>query len=182
MSIAGSAATRQSDKKTILEVPFRVSRRQSSGSARNLRSIKHPQRRNATVPRLSTLTYAYERSTAVSRIMRCEALIVDGANAESLDLALNSLQLNREVKAVRLIEQGILIQIALAQYSLGRFQESLSTARECIKYMHAANAIWNPRFYGILVRAQLALEEPTSAIRASLDEYAALIARTGFNL
>ena len=43
-------------------------------------------------------------------------------------------------------------------------------------------AVWNPHSYAVLARAQLALAEPTSAISETLDEYAAVLQRTGFHI
>jgi len=48
--------------------------------------------------------------------------------------------------------------------------------------MLASQSAYNPRSYAVLARAQLALNEPAADIASTLDEYAALLERTGFHL
>jgi hypothetical protein len=48
--------------------------------------------------------------------------------------------------------------------------------------MRTSQSAWNPHCYAVLARAQLALHEPAADITRTLDEYAALLERTGFHL
>ena len=48
--------------------------------------------------------------------------------------------------------------------------------------MRSSHGLFNPHSYAVLARAQLALEEPVADIARTLDEYEALLARTGFRI
>jgi hypothetical protein len=48
--------------------------------------------------------------------------------------------------------------------------------------MREAEGWWTPTCYAVLARAQLELAEPAADIAATLDEYAALLERSGFQL
>ncbi len=48
--------------------------------------------------------------------------------------------------------------------------------------MRTSKSALIPHSYAVLARAQLALVEPAANIAATLDEYAALLERTGFHL
>lgn len=49
-------------------------------------------------------------------------------------------------------------------------------------FIRTSKGVWNPHSYAVLVRAQLELNEPAADIARTLDEYAALLERTGFHL
>ncbi len=48
--------------------------------------------------------------------------------------------------------------------------------------MRKSKYAWSPHSYAVLARAQLALAEPAADIARTLDDYAALLARTEFHL
>ena len=82
----------------------------------------------------------------------------------------------------RLWEPRWLAFISTAQRELGNLRESREAAQEGVAFMRESQALWSPRGYAELVYAQLALAEPTADIAATLDEYEALLTRTGFHV
>jgi hypothetical protein len=99
-----------------------------------------------------------------------------------LDAAGDTLRLIRERGAVRLYEPNLLAHIGAAQLELGNLAAGRAVAEEGVVFMRESKCAWNPHSYAVLARTQLALAEPATDIARTLDEYAALLARTEFHL
>jgi hypothetical protein len=99
-----------------------------------------------------------------------------------LDAAGDALRLIRELGAVRLAEPMFLAHIGTAELELGNLEAGRAAAEEGVVLMRTSEGGWNPHRYAVLARAQLELHEPAADITHTLDEYAALLERTGFHL
>ena len=72
--------------------------------------------------------------------------------------------------------------IGTAELELGNLEAGRAAAQEGVHFMRESQALFNPHGYVVLARAQLALSEPAADIASTLDEYEALLTRTGFHL
>jgi class 3 adenylate cyclase len=118
----------------------------------------------------------------VAAITLCDALACEREWQLLLGAAHDALRLLRERGALRLVESGFLAHIGVAQLELGHLEAGRAAAAEGVAFMRASQSAWTPRSYAVLARAQLALGEPAADIARTLDEYAALLERTGFHL
>ena len=112
----------------------------------------------------------------------CYALACEHEWQPVLDAASDALRLIRERGAMRLHEPMFLAHVGAAQLELGNLAAGRAAAAEGVVSMRESQSAWNPHCYAVLARAQLALGEPTADIASTLDEYAALLERTGFHL
>ena len=115
-------------------------------------------------------------------LTQCYSLAYDREWQPSLDVAADTLRLIRERGAMRLFEPSFLAHIGAAHLELGNLLAGRTAALEGVTFMREAKCALSPHSYAILARAQLALAEPAADIVATLDEYAALLERTGFHL
>jgi class 3 adenylate cyclase len=99
-----------------------------------------------------------------------------------LEAAKEGLELLRESSVLRLHESTFLAHIGTAQIGLGRPKEARAAAEEGVAFLREARGYWRPNVYAVLARAQLALGERAPDIAATLDEYEALLSRSGFHL
>jgi len=117
-----------------------------------------------------------------STMVLCYILAREHDWSPLLDAASEALRLIRERGAMRLAESLFLAHIGAAQLALGNPEAGRAAAVEGVACMLASQSAYNPRSYAVLARAQLALNEPAADIASTLDEYAALLERTGFHL
>ena len=99
-----------------------------------------------------------------------------------LDTATDRLSRIRERAIVRNWHPRILALIGTAELELGNLETGRAAAQEGVDLLREFEGYWNPHCYAVLARTQLALAEPDADITSTLDEYAALLARTGFHL
>ena len=118
----------------------------------------------------------------VAAITLCDALACDREWQPVLDAAGDTLRLMRERGALLLIEPSFLARLGAAQLELGNLEAGRAAAAEGVVFMRESQCAWTPHSYAVLARAQLALEEPAADIASTLDEYAALLERTGLHL
>ncbi len=118
----------------------------------------------------------------VGVLIRCYKLAIDREWQALLEASREGLQLLREAGSMWLLEPCFLAHLGDAQFALGNFQASRTAAQEGVTLMRESRSSWEPRCYAVLTRAQLALAEQVVDITATLDEYAALLARTAFAL
>ena len=112
----------------------------------------------------------------------CYALAFDREWQSLLEAAGDGLRLIRERGAQRLLEPIFLAHLGAAQLELGNPAAGRAAAQEGVVFMRESKSAWDPHCYAVLVRAQLELGEPAGDISSTLDEYAALLERTGFHL
>jgi adenylate cyclase len=112
----------------------------------------------------------------------CDALAGEREWQPLLDAANDALRLIRERSAVRPLEPMFLAFVGAAQLALGNLEAGRAAAAEGVALIRASQSVRNPHSYVVLARAQLALNEPAADITSTLDEYAALLERTGFHL
>jgi adenylate cyclase len=112
----------------------------------------------------------------------CDALACDREWQSLLDAASAALRLIRERGSIRPHQPNFLAHIGAAHLALGNLEESRAAAAESVVFMRESQSAWNPHSYAVLAHAQLALNEPAADITSTLDEYAALLERTGFHL
>jgi class 3 adenylate cyclase len=115
-------------------------------------------------------------------LAQCAALACEREWQALLDAAGDALRLIRERGAPRINEPVCLAYIATAQLELGNLVGGRAAAEEGVRFMRESKAVWYPHSYAVLARAQLELGEPAAAIAGTLDEYAALLERTGLHL
>ena len=96
--------------------------------------------------------------------------------------ALTALRLIRERGAVHPVQPFFLAHIANAHLELGAAPLGRADALAGVDYMRETKSVFDPHCYAVLARAQLELREPATAIASTLDEYAALIERTGYHI
>ena len=99
-----------------------------------------------------------------------------------LDTATDSLSRIRERAIVRNWHPRILALIGTAELELGNLETGRAAAQEGVDLVREFEGYWNPHCYAVLARAQLALAESDADITSTLDEYAALLARTKFHI
>ena len=114
--------------------------------------------------------------------IQCYSLAYDREWQPSLDVATDTLRLIRARGALRLFEPSFLAHIGTAHLELGNVPAGRAAALEGVTFMREAKCALSPHSYAVLARARLALAEPAADIVATLDEYAALLERTGFHL
>ena len=133
----------------------------------------------------TAMTLAKDRGAAMEIMASCSvcnALALSGDWQTMLKLATDTLRQIRETGALRLWEPNFLAHIGTAQFKLGALAASRASADEGVLFMRESHCAFNPRSYAVLARAQLALGEPAADVAAILDEYAELLARTGYHL
>jgi hypothetical protein len=115
--------------------------------------------------------------TAIVSALACER-----AWPALLETALDTLELIRDRRVLRLWESFFLMHVGAARLGLGDVEAARAAAAEGVANIRRAGGFWSPNSYAVLARAQLALHEPSADIAATLDEYSTLLARTGFAL
>jgi class 3 adenylate cyclase len=112
----------------------------------------------------------------------CYALAFDNQWQSLLEAASDGLQMIRERGAQRMLESVFLEHICTAQRELGNSEAGRAAAQEGVALIRESNRAWSPHCYAVLARAQLELGKPAQDIASTLDEYAALLERTGSHL
>ena len=115
-------------------------------------------------------------------LVLCYALACDREWQPLLDTAGRTLRLIRERGAGRMFEACLLALNGTAQLELGNLDAGRAAAVEGIAFIRTSRFALEPRSYAVLARAQLTLAEPAADIARTLDEYAALLERTGARL
>ena len=115
-------------------------------------------------------------------IGECDALACDNDWRTLLDTSTDLLRGARELAVGRPWEPRLLALIGIAQLELGSLEAGRAAAQEGVALMRESQSLWNPHSYAVLARAQLALSEPAADIALTLDEYEALLTRTGFHV
>jgi adenylate cyclase len=118
----------------------------------------------------------------IAAVPLCAALASERDWQAVLDTAGDALRSIRERGVVRLWEPSFLAHAGAAQLELGNLEAGRAAAAEGVAFMREAGGWWTPNCYAVLARAQLELHEPAADIAATLDEYAALLERSGFHL
>ena len=113
---------------------------------------------------------------------RCNALTAEHAWPAVVETGATALRLVRERGAMHPMQPFFLAHTANAHLELGDAQLARADALAGVDYMRETKSAFDPHSYAVLARAQLELREPASEIAATLDEYAALIERTGFHI
>ena len=88
----------------------------------------------------------------------------------------------RERGVGRMWEPRFLALLGIAQLELEDPKAGRAAAQDGVVFMRESHSIWNPHSYAVLARAQLELAEPAADISVTLDEYEALLMRTGFHI
>lgn len=112
----------------------------------------------------------------------CNVLALEGEWQSMLKMANDTLQQIRDSGAMRLWEPFFLAHIGTAQFGLGAIAASRRAGHEAVEFMRRSQCLIYPRGYAILARAQLTLAEPAADIAFTLDEYEALLTRTGLHV
>lgn len=112
----------------------------------------------------------------------CAALACEADWPALRDAADEALRLLRERGALRLVEAIFLAYAGLARIELGDVAGGRASAAEGVNFIRASECRINPYSYAVFARAQLLQDEPADDIARTLDEYAAVIAASGFNL
>ncbi len=112
----------------------------------------------------------------------CHVLECEGAWRSLLAAAQEALQTIQERGAMRIMQPHFMAFAATAELELGNPAAARAAAQNGVDCIRSFRSAWHPRSYAVLARAQLALNEPSADIAATLDEYAALLASTGFHL
>ncbi len=112
----------------------------------------------------------------------CSTFACESEWKSLLDTAEDTLRTMRDRGVQRLYEPTLLAYIGIAQLALGNLEAGRAVAAEGVMFMRESQSAWNPHCYAVLIRAQLAMNEPASDITSTLDEYAALLECTGFHL
>ncbi len=99
-----------------------------------------------------------------------------------LDAAGAALRQMREHGVGRIYEANFLSLMATAQLELGNLDAGRAHAAEGVAFIRSSRHEMEPRSYAVLARAELALGQSAADIGAILEEYAALIERTGARL
>ena len=115
-------------------------------------------------------------------ITLCDALACEREWQPVLDAAGDALRLMRERGAMRLYEPVSWRISAPRSSNSATWRRVVRRRQRELCSCANQSALWNPHSYAVLARAQLALEEPAADIASTLDEYAALLERTGFHL
>ena len=117
----------------------------------------------------------------ITMVATCDALL----GAEDWQV----LRANATAALEQIREQGLAIHaprfrahLGIAELARGNASAAREAALAGVQGMRDMQAVWNPHSYAVLARAQLALAEPTSAISETLDEYEAVLQRTGFHI
>jgi hypothetical protein len=121
-------------------------------------------------------------SDLLGRLTLCAELACGHDWAGLLEAAQEGLALLRESSVLRLEEPSFQAHVGSAQLGLGRPGEARAAAEEGVAFLRRAEGYWRPNVFAVLARAQLALGEPAPDIAATLDEYGALLAKSGFHL
>ncbi len=112
----------------------------------------------------------------------CNALSIQGDWQSMLQVATDTLRRIRDSGTLGLWEPSFLAHISTAHIGLGAFAVSRTVAMQAVDFMRGSQCVFNPYAYAVLARAQLALAEPAADIASTLDEYEALLTRTGFHV
>lgn len=116
----------------------------------------------------------------IAGLALCDALASEREWQSLVDAGSDTLQRIRTRRAMVLYEVNLLTLIGTAQLELGGPEASRTSAAAAIAFMRESHAAWRPNAHAVLARAQLELREPAADIASTLDEYAALLERTGF--
>ena len=118
----------------------------------------------------------------LAAMIQCDSLACASDWGALSVLGADTLGRVRERGTGRLFEPRLLSHIGTAQGELGNLEASRAAAQEGVEIMREMQGVWNPHCYAVLARAQLALAEPAADIASTLDEYEALLTRTGFHV
>lgn len=118
----------------------------------------------------------------VAAHVTCDVLASEHAWQALLNTADDALRLIRERGVLQLHQTSFFAHLGVAHFELGNIEASRAAADAGVAFMRTSECALMPRCYAVLARAQLALDEPVTAIAATLDEYAALLEQTGFHL
>jgi len=122
-------------------------------------------------------------SDVVSNLSLARALGFDGDAKAKLATAAGALRTIRDDGYATYAEPHALQLIAEAHLALEQLAEARDSAAEaCALLGERATYSYALSSYGSLARAQLALEEPSSEVERTLDEYAAALQYTGARL
>ena len=118
----------------------------------------------------------------LAEVVRCGSLACDHNWRRVTDVATDTLR-GIKARGVGLLWMPrVLALIGTAEFELGNLQAGRAVAQEGVAFMRESQAVWSPRSYAVLARAQLALAEPVADIAGTLEEYEALLTRTGFHV
>ena len=115
----------------------------------------------------------------IAAIGYCDALACAEDWCGLLETANDALRLIRDHGATRPREPRLLAHIWIAQLALGNLKAAHAAAKEGVALMREYQNAFYPQGYAVFVRAQLALAELAADITGTLDEYGALLTRTG---
>ncbi|MGR9092976.1 MAG: ATP-binding protein, partial [Gammaproteobacteria bacterium] len=118
----------------------------------------------------------------VASTTQCEALFAENDWQAVSTMARERLSGIRESGAGGNWVSRLLSILARAQLELDDPEAARAAALECVLLMREKKSVWNPHGYAVLARAQLELAEPAAGITSTLDEYEALLTRTGFRI
>ncbi|MGE3568827.1 MAG: adenylate/guanylate cyclase domain-containing protein [Gammaproteobacteria bacterium] len=118
----------------------------------------------------------------VATIAQCDALLYGEDWTALIATASAALERIGELGAGEIYAPRFHALLASAQLGLGNAIAARESAGAGVQLMRDSGGVWNPHAYALLARAQLALGEPRAAIDDTLDEYEALLERTGFGL
>jgi hypothetical protein len=90
----------------------------------------------------------------------------------------------RQIREFRVLQiwESFFSCTSVVHLALGDPSAARAAGAEGVAHIRKARGCWSSNSYAALARAQFALHEPSVDIPATLDEYAALLARTGFAL
>ncbi len=112
----------------------------------------------------------------------CNALSIQGDWQSVLQVATDTLRRIRETRTMGLWEPLFFAHIANAHLELGHLPLGRVAAQAGVDFMRKSKSVFSPRSYALLAQAQLALTETVADIAGTLDEYEALLTRTGFHV
>ena len=149
----------------------------------NLRSALGKGGIDALAQWIAPLTERFGVAAAVIlEATRCNALTADHAWQTVVETGATGLCLIRERSAMHPMQPFFLAHTANAHLELGEALLGRTEALAGVDYMRETHSVFDPHCYAVLARAQLELREPEPDIASTLDEYAALIERTGFHI
>jgi len=118
----------------------------------------------------------------LAKTIMCDALACDGSWVEVSNIASDTLHRVRESGIGTNWISRLLAHIAIAHLERGNSEAACAAALEGVEFMRKTQSVWNPHCYAVLIRARLALAQPAANIAHTLDEYEALLSRTGFHI
>ena len=118
----------------------------------------------------------------VATIATCDVLAADRDWHTLRQAAIDLIGRLRAYGIGQVWEPRLLALLGTAELESGNPRAGRAAAQEGVAFMRESQSTLNPHCFAVFARAQLALEEPALDVAATLDDYEALLTRTGFRI